>query len=205
MATVTEAPPPPVPTTDAPFDLTIDVFARMVEADLIPRDRRVYLRDGRLFEKMAKTKAHGWAGAALTMTLVRRLPAGWSVWPESTVVLDPRNASLPDFAVIRGASAGLRHPRSLSGTAGCRSPDRDRRHQPARRPDHGAGAVARALIPAYWVVDVLGRRILVHAEPRVVAGRGAYARLETYGPGQTVPVVLDGQEVARIPYEDLLP
>jgi hypothetical protein len=60
------------------------------------------------------------------------------------------------------------------------------------------------LIPAYWVVDVSGRRILVHTEPRVVDGKGEYARVETYRPGQSLPLVLDGQEVALIPFDELL-
>ncbi len=63
---------------------------------------------------------------------------------------------------------------------------------------------ARALIPAYWVIDVLGRRIVVHTEPRVVEGRGVYERVETFGPGQSLPLVLDGREVARIPFDELL-
>jgi Uma2 family endonuclease len=62
----------------------------------------------------------------------------------------------------------------------------------------------RASIPAYWVVDVPGRRILVHTEPRVVEGPGEYARVETYRPGQALPLVLDGQEMARIPIDELL-
>ncbi len=63
---------------------------------------------------------------------------------------------------------------------------------------------ARAGIPVYWVVDVPGRRILVHTEPRAVGGRGEYARIETYRPGQALPLVLDGHEVARIPFDELL-
>ena len=63
---------------------------------------------------------------------------------------------------------------------------------------------ARALIPVYWVVDIPGRRILVHTEPRVVDGRGEYARVETYRPGQSLPLVLDGAEAARIPFNELL-
>ena len=63
---------------------------------------------------------------------------------------------------------------------------------------------ARAPIPTFWVVDVPGRRILVHTEPRVVEGRGEYARVEIYRPGQSLPMVLDGQEIARIPFDELL-
>ena len=94
---------------ERPYDLTIDLVSRMVETGLIPRDRRVFLRDGRLYEKMAKTKAHGYVGAAVTRAVDRRLPDGWSLWPESTIVLDPTNAPLPDFAVVRGGGpAGFR-------------------------------------------------------------------------------------------------
>jgi hypothetical protein len=45
---------------------------------------------------------------------------------------------------------------------------------------------------------------LVHTEPRVVDGKGEYARVETYRPGQSLPLVLDGQEVALIPFDELL-
>jgi Uma2 family endonuclease len=205
VTTATEPPPRLPSAVEAPYDLTIDVFSRMVESVLIPQDRRVFLLNGRLYEKMAKTKAHGSVGAGITMTLVPQLPAGWSLWPESTIALDPTNAPLPDFAVVRSGD--------LLGRV---SPDR----YPGAR-DIGLlievavtslqvdlstalELYARALIPAYWVVDVLGRRILVHTEPRGVDGRGEYAQVETFRPGQSLPLVLDGQEVARIPFDELL-
>ena len=205
MATAIETAPIQAPAADAPFDLTIDLFSRMVESGLIPRDRRVYLHHGRLYEKMARTKAHGSVEAAVTRAVDRRLPEAWSLWPESTIVLDPSNAPLPDFAVIRSGD--------LVGRV---APDRYPGPQDvgilieiavtSLRDDLTSTLeqYARALIPTYWVVDVAGRRILVHSEPRVVEGRGEYAKVETYRPGQTVPLVLEGQEVARVPFEDLL-
>src|SRR3954470_21431201 len=59
---------------EIPYDLTIDLFSRMVESGLVPGDRRVFLLNGRLYEKMAKTKANGSVAASITMTLVPRLP-----------------------------------------------------------------------------------------------------------------------------------
>lgn len=205
MAIATEAHPAQARTAEVPYELTVHHFSRMVESGLIPRDRRVFLLDGRLYEKMGKTRAHGSVGAGVTMTLVPRLPAGWSLWPESTIALDPTNAPLPDFAVVRSGD--------LIGRA-----------DPERYPGPGDVGLlieiavtslrddlttaleqyARALIPSYWVVDVVGRRILAHAEPRVVDGRGEYARVETYRPGQSLPLVLDGQEVARVPFDEVL-
>jgi Uma2 family endonuclease len=205
MSTAIMVVPSQAPTAEVPFDLTIDLFSRMVESGLIPRDRRVFLSNGRLYEKMAKTKAHGYVGAAINKAVNRRLPDGWSLWPESTIVLDPTNAPLPDFALVRAANP-------LDFAAPDRYPgpgDIGLLIEVAVTSLHddlttALEQYARALIPAYWVVDVLGRRILVHTEPRVVDGRGEYARVETYRPGQSLPLVLDGQEVARIPFDELL-
>ena len=205
MSTAIEAAPPRTSSGDVPYDLTIDLVSRMVESGLIPQDRRVFLRDGRLYEKMAKTKAHGSVGAAIDRAVNRRLPEGWCLWPESTVVLDPTNAPLPDFAVVRGANpldfaAPERYPGpgdiGLLIEVAVTSLHDDLTTTLER--------YARALIPAYWVVDVPVRRILVHTEPRVVDGKGEYARVETYRPGQSLPLVLDGQQVALIPFDEIL-
>ena len=205
MSTAIEAPPPRTSSGDVPYDLTIDVVSRMVESGLIPQDRRVFLLEGRLYEKMAKTKAHGSVGAAVTRAVNRRLPDDWSLWPESTVVLDPTNAPLPDFAVVRsgdllGRAAPERYPEA--GDIGLLIEVA----VTSLRDDLTTALeqYARALIPAYWVVDVPGRRILVHTEPRVVDGKGEYARVETFRPGQSLPLVLDGQQVALIPFDELL-
>ena len=135
----------------------------------------------------------------------RRLPDDWSLWPESTIVLDPTNAPLPDFAVVRGANPlDFATPERYPGPG-----DVGLLIEVAVTSLHDdltttREQYARALIPAYWVVDVPGRRILVHTEPRVVDGKGEYARVETYRPGQSLPLVLDGQEVALIPFDELL-
>jgi Uma2 family endonuclease len=217
MATATESPALPAATaepattttsvsaSDSPYELTVDVFARMAEQGLFPRERRVYLEDGRLYEKMAKCKAHDSVGAGVIRALARRLPEGWSLWAESTIKLDERNAPLPDFSVIR--------PGDLVGRVDCE-----------RYPDPRDAAIlievavsslrkdltvalekyARAGVPAYWVIDVLGRRILAHSEPRMEDGRGIYGKAETYQAGQTIPLVLDGQPVAQIPFDEIL-
>ena len=145
------------------------------------------------------------SGLPSTRAVHRRLPDGWSLWPESTIVLDPTNAPLPDFALVRAANP-------LDFAAPDRYPgpgDIGLLIEVAVTSLHddlttALEQYARALIPVYWVVDVLGRRILVHTEPRVVDGRGEYALVETYRPGQSLPLVLDGQEVARIPFDELL-
>lgn len=205
MASAVETPVPKAPPAEAPFDLDIDLFTRMVETGIIPRDRRVFLRNGRLFEKMAKTNAHGYVGAAVTWAVSRRLPEGWKLWPESTIVLDPINAPLPDFAVIRGANPlDYGSPNRYPGPADVGLLIEIAVSSLRSDLTTALEIHARAGIPAYWVLDVVGRRVLVHGEPRVVDGRGEYARVETFRPGDSPPIVLDGREVARVPFEELL-
>ena len=204
MATVAEPLAPAIP-GDSPFEVPADLFFRMIELELIPADRRVYLWNGGLREKMAKTVAHALTSVIIHEALRRRLPPGWLLWPENPIRLDARHAPLPDIPVVRGPLETYK---------------RDDRHPEAGdvgmlvevavsslAADLGevAEKYARALIPVYWVADVKNRRILTHQGPRVVDGRGEYARVEPFGPGQAVPLVLDGVEIGRIPVEELLP
>lgn len=177
----------------------------MVESGLIPHDRRVYLERGRLFEKMAKSKAHGYVGAAINRSVARRLSENWSLWPESTIKLDAANAPLPDFAVIRCANpldfaSPARYPEAsdvgLIIEVAMTSLQADL--------THALDLYARFLIPVYWVVDIAGGRVLVHSVPKVVEGVGEYTRVEIYRSGDSIPLVLDGEEITKIAIEEFL-
>jgi Uma2 family endonuclease len=155
---------------------------------------------------MAKTKAHCVVGGAVNMAVARRLPDGWSLWPESTIALDRTNGPLPDFAVVRGASPfdylddEPRYPApgdiGLLIEVAVTSLREDLTTQLEK--------YARAGIPVSWVIDVPHRRVLVHTGPRVEANRADYAVVEPYAPGQEIPLVLDGREITRIPVAELI-
>ena len=60
---------------------------------------------------------------------------------------------------------------------------------------------AAAGIPVYWIVNVVARQVEVYSKP----GTNGYQLREDYGPGQSVPVVLDGIQVGTIAVADILP
>ena len=64
---------------------------------------------------------------------------------------------------------------------------------------------ARAGIPEYWIVNVVETQLEVYTDPDATATPPAYRTRTDYTPGQSVPLVLDGQTVAGIPVADLLP
>ncbi len=64
---------------------------------------------------------------------------------------------------------------------------------------------AAAEIPFYWIVDVSGRRVLVHRKPETVAGVGRYGSLATFKPGDSLDVEIGGEVRGRIAVSDLYP
>src|SRR4051794_19077731 len=100
MSLVAESRAEPTVADDRPYAITADLFLAMIEAEVFPREARVYLQDGRIFEKMAKSNAHSLLGAAFVDALIRRLPRGWFLVPKGEFRFDEFNAKLPDFAVV---------------------------------------------------------------------------------------------------------
>jgi Uma2 family endonuclease len=207
MATITQ--PEPQARTDVPrivpFEMTVELFERIVEAGLLPQDRPIFLWDGRLCEKMAKTVAHGWVGATLTKQIVKALPTGWTLWPESTIVLDDRSAPLPDFSIIRCENpADFANPPRYPGPKDVGILIEIAVTSLKTDLSDSLEAYARAGIPVYWVVDVAGKRVLVHSEPATIENRGRYGKVEIFGPGGQVPLMLDGFKAAEIPFDAIM-
>ena len=204
MSSVASAIETPPQIDDVPYDLTADTFFAMIEADLFPEEARVYLEDGRLFEKMEKSDRHSLLGSVFMTILVRRLPPGWAVFPGCQCKLDPTNGPLTDIAVIRGdprvylaqdrrpdaRDIGLVVEIAASSLAKDLGPNLER--------------YARNGVPNYWVADVPGARLLVHSGPRVVDGRGEYDEVQVVVPGGEFSFKLDGREAGRFRYEDFM-
>lgn len=210
MSTMTEAPPLAAdseiaPAADLPFRLTSDQFEQMVDRGLLPDDARVYLWDGMLYEKKAKTRPHAYVQSALTESITRRLPPQFGIGSENPVRLDPSHLPLPDLIVTRGRPIDFpdRYPDGrdvlLVVEVAVTSLGRDLGNRLAR---YGATLP----LAAYIVADVAHRQIVVHADPRPGhAGMpAAYANLSTVKPGEQLRLHLDGVGLAPIPYEEVM-
>jgi Uma2 family endonuclease len=64
---------------------------------------------------------------------------------------------------------------------------------------------ARAGIPVYWLINLSGGRLAWCSDPTGPDPNPAYRQRQNLGPADSVPLVLDGREVFRIPVRDLLP
>ena len=192
------------PSAFAPYRVSSEEFLRMIEAEVFNTGHGLFLWDGVIQENMGKSLHHSLGFGRINRLLTRTIPDGWTLWPESPISVSEFQTPLPDFMIVRGdfedyARAARRPTPSDLGLA------IEVAHSSVRI-DTGAKlqAYARALIPAYWVVNLVARNVMACGEPRVEGEVGIYGVVKTYHIGESVPLALDGRAVAEIAVLDLL-
>ncbi|MFN4231637.1 Uma2 family endonuclease [Thermus sp.] len=172
--------------------ISLEEFHRMVEAGVFPEDLRLELVEGELLEMSPIGKRHAAKVARLTALFSPLVPhkailfvqsplavGGSELYPD-LALLRPRpdfyEERLPEaqdaFLVVEVAETSLDYDLNVK-----------------------TPLYAKAGVPEVWVVDLEGRRVLVHREPQ----GEAYREVRTLHPGDTL--VHMGVE---IPVEEIL-
>ena len=184
------------------YKLSVAQYHRMIAADTFTEDDRVELLGGYLVNKMPQGTPHSNTVDLLADDLRGLVPFGWRVRVQLPVTLAESEPE-PDIALVRGdrrtyatrqpgpADFGVVVEVAVSSLA------EDRRQKGLY--------YAHAGIPIYWVVNVAGRVVEVYTDPDPAVDPPAYRVRTDYLPGQDVPLILDGGEVARVPVAALLP
>ena len=171
---------------------TPDQYHRLVESGGFDDDTRVELIDGLLVDMSPKSPAHEnaieWLDERLQHSLDRtrfRIRVAMAL---SLGTSEPE----PDVAVVERGAPQPYHPATaaLVIEVSVSSLGRDLREKPL--------IYARADIPQYWVIDLDGRRAVVHSQP----GPDGYANIETRGPDGELAAPHIG--IARIALADVL-
>jgi Uma2 family endonuclease len=186
---------------ESPYLFRTDEFYRLLETEFFPREARVGLWDGRIYEKMSKTQAHSIAGNKVNRFLVRALPDGWFVGGENPVTVSPTRAPLPDLVILRGEPDDYKKGYPTATDVGLIV----ELSVSSLKFDQGTklAAYASAGMPAYWVLNLVDNVILVSSEP--IPSESRYATMATFKPGDFFPLILDGIQIAMIAASDLLP
>ena len=125
-------------------------------------------------------------------------PSAGTSGPNKPVRIPLYNEPEPDQAVVRGTIRDYSdHPPgpedvALIAEIAYSSLAEDRKM---------ASVYGNAGIPVYWIVNLVDRQVEVYSEPTDERVRDH----KVYLPGDTVPVVIDGQVVGQIAVDDLLP
>jgi len=174
---------------------TVAQYHKLAEMGLLTEDDDLELIEGYLVHKMTRRPPHDDVLNELNVWLVRNLPAAWWLRVQSAITLSESEPE-PDFAVVQAGSRRYRprHPGpadiALVVEVSDSSLDIDRTDK--------ARIYARANIPVYWIVNLVEGQVEVYTAPSGPTVDPAYATRQDYRPGDEVPLVLDGAEVARL-------
>jgi Uma2 family endonuclease len=177
-------------------------YQRMIETGILTSEDKVELLENYVVLKMPRNPPHEGTIQLVGEALAPAIPPGWRLRVQLTVVLTDSQPE-PDCTIVRGDARTYltRHPGpadvGLIVEVADSSLLRDQRDK--------TRIYARGGIPCYWIVNLVDRRIEVFTQPSGPAAVPAYNAFQIYQPGDTVPLVLDGNTVATIPADDLLP
>jgi Uma2 family endonuclease len=177
-------------------------YQRMIETGILTSDDKVELLENYVVLKMPRNPPHDGTIDLVKEALPSRVPSGWLLRIQQTVVLSDSQPE-PDFAIVRGSARTYlsRHPGAADVGLLIEVADssllRDQRDK--------TRIYARAGIVCYWIVNLVDRRIEVHSQPSGPTASPAYNALQVYQPGDGVPLVLDGNAVGTVPAAELLP
>lgn len=184
------------------YRLSVEQYHEMVRSGILDHGARVEFLEGCLVAKMTKHPPHELAKGLVFDALLRILPEACFLLMETPVTTGDSEPE-PDVVLVRGQRRDYRdrHPRPEEVALVVEVSDSSLALDRASK----ARIYARAGIPAYWLVNLVDRRVEVHSDPTGPAEAPAYRHRAELGPGAEVPVVIGGREVGRIAVADLLP
>lgn len=177
-------------------------YQRMIETGILTADDKVELLENYVVLKMPRNPPHDSSVQRLLRPLLKVLPAGWDLRIQSAIQLADSQPE-PDYAIVRGSASDYEkgHPNpaeiGLLIEVADSSLLRDQRDK--------TRIYARAGIVCYWIVNIVDRRIELYSQPSGPAPIPSYGADQMYQPGDSIPLVLDGAQVASLAVTDLLP
>lgn len=184
------------------FRFTIEEYHRLIEAEILTEEDRVELLEGWIVHKRGHHPPHSVAIGLASAVVRRLLPPGWHERVQLPITLADSEPE-PDVAIVRGGLRDYleRHPGAAE--TGLLIEVSDSTLQIDRSTT--ARVYARAGIPRFWIVNLVDRQIETFADPVLSPAAPSYREVQVLSPGQQVPLLLDGDEIARIAVDDLLP
>jgi Uma2 family endonuclease len=183
------------------YRFSVAQYHRMAAEGILTTNDRVELLHGYIIEKMTQNAPHAGAIRRITRRLLPLLPDEWLLGVQGPVTLRDSEPE-PDFSIIRGPEEAYanRNPGARDVAIIMEAADssllQDQREK--------GPMYAQARIPEYWIVNLVERRVEVYTQPRAGKSPG-YRQQQNYRPEESVPLILAGREIARIPVRELLP
>ncbi len=189
---------PPLPSRR----FTVAEYHRMIDAGIVTEDPPVEFLEGWIVPKMTRKPPHDGTIDVLEGAIAPQLPPTWFLRTQCAIITDDSEPE-PDLAVVGGDRRTYlqRHPGPADIGVLIEVSDSTLTND---RQVKGR-LYARANVPIYWIVNLVDRWIEVSTDPDSSTAVPRCRTRTDYHPGDTVPLILDGQVVASLAVADLLP
>lgn len=188
---------PPVPV----HRFTVEEYRKLGETGVFD-SLRVELLEGWIVRKMNRSPRHDTAIELIQERLRAAARSGWRVRVQmalTTIESQPE----PDVALIRGEIRDYKDRHPLPSDAGLVVEVADSTLSQDRKLKQRI--YARALVPCYWIVNLIDMQLEVHTNPSGPGPMPSYLDVNRLRSHESVPLMIDGVEWATIRVADLLP
>lgn len=182
--------------------LSVEQYHEMLRAGILTDGDPVELLEGWLVTKMTKNPSHRMACELVREAVRNILPEGWHIQGEQPITTADSEPE-PDAMVVRGTLRDYpdRHPGPHEVALVIEVADSTlQRDQTDKK-----RLYARAGIAVYWILNLIRNRIEVYTDPTGSADAPYYRQEHHYAADDTIPVIIEGREIAQLPVKDLLP
>jgi hypothetical protein len=188
-----EAPPFPV------RRFSVEEYHRMIAAGVLSEDEPVELLEGWIIPKMPRTPLHDATVAQSHDLLQLLLPPEWSFRVQSAITILGSEPE-PDLAAVLAPPRRYTHHHPGAADIGLLIEVADSSLVQDRNAKQHL--YARAGIEAYWILNLVDRRLEVYTLP---SGESGYLDHQEYGVADHVDFILRGQVLGQIAVADLFP
>jgi Uma2 family endonuclease len=192
------APLPPLP----PKQWTVAEYHELLQNGTLKSGDPFELLEGWIVKKMSRKPPHDVSLDLVQEALRGDLPSEWRLRIQCAITTADSEPEL-DVAVVRGVARDYlaKHPGPPAIGLLVEIADTSLTLDRVTK----ARIYARASISDYWIVNLVNRQVEVYSDPDAFAPEPSYARRTDFFPGDSIPFILDGREVARLRVTDLLP
>jgi Uma2 family endonuclease len=180
--------------------LTVEQYHEMIHAGILKDGDPVELLEGWLIIKMTKNRPHSISTQNTRDAIARILPSDWYADDQEPISTEDSEPE-PDISVVKGKREDYANQPPADAVAlvievSDATLQQDRMLK--------LRLYARAGIPVYWIINLPDRQLEVYSDPGEVEDRATYRQSVIYQVDDTIPVVIRGQEIARLKVSDLL-
>ena len=181
---------------------SVEEYHELIRTGILRSGDPIELLEGVLVTKATKYPPHVLASGLMRDALESAVPEDWFIRAQDPLTTDDSEPE-PDAMVVRGKRRDYtnRHPNpseiALVVEVSDVSLAQDR--GPKKR------LYARANVQIYWIVNLVDRQVEIYTDPTGPAEVPDYREQVVYAATDSVPLVIEGNEVTQLAVRDLLP